>query len=197
MMRKVNSFLLRLFRYKIDTENIPPEAKKCVLVFAPHTSMWDFLIGSMALNVMKVPTLFIIKSEAFWWPLGVILKKLGGVPLNRKNAGKFHQYAANLINEREEVALLIAPEGTRKLNPKWKKGFYYISQEANVPILLGYLDYRSRRGGIGKEVIYPSGDIEKDMESIKKFYYGMHGRYKGLFDLEDKPYAHPEWLKTK
>ena len=69
-MKKINSFLLRLLRYKIDAVNIPSEAKKCVLLFAPHTSMLDFVIGKMALNVMGVKTLFLIKSEVFWWPLG-------------------------------------------------------------------------------------------------------------------------------
>lgn len=192
-MKKVNRFLLRLFRYKIDTQNIPPEAKKCVLLFAPHTSMLDFVVGKMALNTMGVRTLFLIKKEIFWWPLGPILRKLGGVPVDRKHASKFHIHAANLINGSEKVALLISPEGTRKLTHKWKKGFYYIAREANVPILLGYLDYRSRRGGIG-DVFYPTGDVDADMEEIQKYYYGMCGRHKGQFSLENKPYAHPDWL---
>lgn len=193
-MKKVYSFILKIFRYKIDIVNIPPEAKKCVLLFAPHTSMLDFIIGFMSLKIMGVRTLFLIKSDVFWWPLGVILKKLGGVPVPRKRGGtQFHHYAAQVISERDEVALLIAPEGTRKLNPRWKKGFYYIAQEAQVPVVLGYLDYRSRRGGIGG--IYQLTDnVNFDIEEIKKFYYGMWGRYRGYFDLENMPYAHADWL---
>lgn len=192
-MKRINAFILKLFRYKIDTVNIPPEADKCVLLFAPHTSMMDFVVGRMALSTMGVNTLFLIKSEMFWWPLGPILKKLGGVPVNRKHAVKFPLYAANLITQKDKVALLISPEGTRKRNPKWKKGFYYIAQEAGVPIALGYLDYRSRKGGIGG-VFYPTGDVESDLNEIRKFYYGMRGRHKGQFDLEELPYAHPDWL---
>ncbi|MDR1758821.1 MAG: 1-acyl-sn-glycerol-3-phosphate acyltransferase [Bacteroidales bacterium] len=194
-MKKVNAFLLRLLRYKIDTKNVPTEAKKCVLLFAPHTSMLDFVIGKMALTAMGVKTLFIIKKEAFFFPLGLLLKALGGVPLDRKHAGRFHLYAAELIKVREEVALLIAPEGTRNRNPRWKKGFYSIAQEAGVPIALGYLDYRSRKGGIGK-MFYPTSDYDKDLATIKMFYHGMRGRYKGHFDLEDLPYSHPEWLEN-
>lgn len=193
-MRKVYLFILKLFRYKIDTVNIPTEAKKCVLLFAPHTSMFDFVVGFFSLKAMGVKTLFLIKSEAFWWPLGPILKKLGGVPVPRKKgASQFHHYAAQVIKERDEVALLIAPEGTRKLNPKWKKGFYYIAQEAEVPVLLGYLDYRSRRGGIGG-VYQLTDDPDHDIREIKKYYYGMWGRHRGWFDLENMPYAHPDWL---
>ncbi|MDR3047772.1 MAG: 1-acyl-sn-glycerol-3-phosphate acyltransferase [Bacteroidales bacterium] len=187
------SFILKLFRYKIDTVNIPTEAKKCVLLFAPHASMLDFLVGYMALRTMHVKTVFLIKSEVFWCPLGVVLKKMGGIPVNRKNAARFHHFAADMIKEREEVALLISPEGTRKLNPKWKKGFYYIAKEADVPVLLGYLDYRSRRGGIGG-VYQLTDDVNADIEHIKQFYNGMQGRYPNCFDREHEPYAHTEWL---
>ena len=192
-MKKFNHFLLKLLRYKIDTVNIPPEAKKCVLLFAPHTSMIDFVIGIMSLSAMGVKTYFMIKSEAFWWPLGPILKKLGGVPVNRKNAVRVHLYASEVIKSSDEVALLIAPEGTRRLNPNWKKGCFHIANATGVPIALGYLDYKSRRGGIGG-VFYPTGNIEADMAEVQKFYYGMRGRHKGLFNLEDKPYSHPEWI---
>lgn len=191
-MKKICYLILRMLGYRIDLVNIPKQ-KKYVLVFAPHTSMLDFIIGWMALRSMGVPTLFLIKSEAFFFPLGALLKKLGGVPVNRKNASRFYLYAAEIIRERENVALLVAPEGMRKKNPKWKKGFYYIAKEAHVPVMLGYLDYRSRRGGIGAE--FPlTDDADHDIAEIKKYYYGMRGRYKGCFDLEEMPYAHEEWV---
>ena len=194
-MKKICHLILRIFRYHIDVVNIPKQ-KKYVLVFAPHTSMLDFVIGWMSLKAMGVPTLFLIKSEAFFFPLGNLLKKLGGVPVNRKNAARFYLYAAEIIAERENVALLVAPEGMRRRNPKWKKGFYYIAKEADVPVMLGYLDYRSRRGGIGPE--FPLTDnADHDIAEIKKYYYGMQGRYKGCFDLEDFPYAHPEWQEKR
>ncbi|MEG1555124.1 MAG: 1-acyl-sn-glycerol-3-phosphate acyltransferase [Bacteroidales bacterium] len=192
-MQKLNQFILKLFRYKIDTINIPPETKKCVLAFAPHTSISDFIVGRMALSAMGVKTVFVIKKEAFWFPLGNLLRALGGIPVDREHVKKFPVFAAHLIESHDEIAFLIAPEGTRSLVNNWKKGFYYIAQQANVPIVLGYLDYRSRRGGIGG-VFYLTGNVEKDMEEIKKFYYGMYGLNRGQFNLEDCPYAHPDWL---
>ena len=193
-MKKVNHFILKLLGYKIDTVNIPPEAKKCVLMFAPHTSMLDFVIGRMSLSAMGVKTYFMIKSEAFWWPLGPMLKALGGVPVNRKNAVRVHLFASETIKNSDEIALLIAPEGTRQLVKNWKKGCFHIAMATGVPIALGYLDYKSRKGGIGG-MFYPTGDIEADMADVQKFYYGMQGRHKGLFNLENEEYAHPEWLE--
>lgn len=183
MIRKINYWLLRIIGIKIDIVNIPPEAKKCVLLFAPHTSTSDFVVGRMALSAMGVKTVFVMKKEAFWWPLGPILRNLGGIPLNRTHATRFPTIAANMLQKSDEMALLISPEGTRKLNPTWKKGFYYISQQAGVPITLGYLDYKTRRGGIGG-VFYPTGDYENDLKEIEKFYRGMRGLHKGKFNLE-------------
>ena len=191
-MKKICYFILKILGYKIDIVNIP-NIKKYVLVLAPHTSMIDFAVGWLSLKAMGVPTLFLIKSEAFFWPFGIFLKKLGGVPVNRKQASRFYLYAAEIINKNENVALLIAPEGMRKKNPKWRKGFYYIAKNANVPVMLGYLDYRSRRGGIGPE-FQLTDNPEHDIAEIKKYYYGMRGRHKGWFDLEEMPYAHPDWL---
>jgi XTP/dITP diphosphohydrolase len=193
---RINRFLLTLFGYKIDWVNIPPEAKKCVLLFAPHTSMLDFVIGKMALVAMGVKTVFLIKKEAFFFPLGQLLKALGGMPVDRKHVRKFPLFVADLINNSDEIAFLVAPEGTRKRTPEWKKGFYFIAQQANVPIVLGYLDYVSRRGGVG-HAFWPTGNVREDVAEMQKYYYGLRGRYKGLFNLEEKPYAHPEWLTEK
>ena len=195
-MKYIALLILKILRVRIDTKNIPKEAEKCVLLFAPHTSAFDFVVGRLALTVMGVKTIFLIKKEMFWFPLGSLLKSLGGMPIDRKHVRNFTSHAANLIKEKNEIAFLIAPEGTRALNPKWKKGFYYIAQEANVPIVLGYLDYRSRRGGMGP-VFYPTNNYEADIVEIEKFYYGMQGKHKGQFNLENYPYAHQEWLAKK
>ena len=195
-MRKFNAFVLKLLGYKVDCVNIPPEIKKCVLLFAPHTSYYDFLIGTMAINVMGFKASLLIKKEAFFWPLGPILRKCGGIPIDRANVKKFLVFAAQYIKEQEEIAFLISPEGTRKLNPNWKRGFYFIAQEAGVPIVPGYLDFRTKRGGV-LPAFYPTGDYEKDLAELEKNYYGMYGFRRGKFNLEDKPYAFPEWLEKK
>jgi len=109
--------------YRIDTVNIAPEAKKCVLVFAPHTSLSDFIIGWMALKDMGVKTAFVMKKEAFFFPIKYIFKAMGGVPVDRQHGAHFPEFAAELIKNSDEIAFLISPEGTRKRVDKWKKGF--------------------------------------------------------------------------
>lgn len=180
---KLDYWFLRMIGIKIDTVNIPPEVKKCVLLFAPHTSLSDFVVGHMALTAMGVKTKFVMKKEAFWFPLSVFLKAKGAVPVNRQHASKFPVFAANLIKDSDEMALLISPEGTRSLVKTWKKGFYFIAQLAEVPIALGYLDYKTRTGGI-MGMYYPTGDYEHDLAEIQQRYVGMRGLHKGQFNLE-------------
>jgi len=183
-MKKICLWILKLFNYKIDVENIPKE-KKYVLLFAPHTSWTDFAIGKIALTAMGVKPTFLIKKELFFSPFGNYLRYLGGYPVDRKRAQKLTDILAEYMQEKEEVVLLITPEGTRNRVETWKRGFYYIAQNAGVPIALGYLDYRNRKGGIGP-VLEPTGNYEADLEEIQKFYRGMRGRRKGYFNLENK-----------
>lgn len=193
-MKRFCSFLLKLLGFKIDTVNIPPEAKKCVLLFAPHTSMYDFVLGRLALTAMGVRACFLIKKEVFWFPLGNLLRSLGGIPLDRKHVRNFSAFTNRLFEQNDEIALLISPEGTRTKVSNWKKGFYHIVQDAKVPLVLGYLDYRTRRGGISGT--FPiTGDYDKDIVEIKKHYYGMWGKHRGQFDLEDEPFVYPDWLE--
>ena len=183
-MKKIALLILKLLNYKIDIVNIPKE-KKYVLIFAPHTSWTDFVIGKIALTAMGVKTMFLIKKEFFFFPLGFYLKYLGGYPVDRKRAIKMTDIIAEHIKEREEIAFLVAPEGTRKRVEVWKRGFYYIALKAEVPVAMAYLDYRNRKGGIGP-VIYPTKDYDADLQKIQEFYTGMQGRKKGLFNLEGK-----------
>jgi len=186
-MKKFNLLILKFLNYKIDLVNIPEE-KKYVLVFAPHTSWLDFVIGKMALTAMGVKTTFLIKKEFFFFPLGGYLKYIGGYPVDRKHAQKLTDTLATYIKERDEIAFLITPEGTRKRVETWKRGFYYIALKAEVPIALAYLDYGNRKGGIGP-VFYPTGDYDADLQKIQKFYCGMRGKKRGCFNLEDEKHA--------
>jgi len=181
-MKKICLQILKLFHYKLDTENIPTE-KKYVLVFAPHTSWSDFAIGKLALTAMGIKPTTLIKKELFFFPLGTLLTYIGGYPVDRKNTKNLTDKIAEYIKEREEVVFLISPEGTRKRVETWKRGFYHIARKADVPIALAYLDYRDKKGGIGP-IFYPTGDYESDLKEIQKFYRGMKGRKKGRFWIE-------------
>ncbi len=157
----------------------PREIKKAVLIAAPHTSNWDFLFSRAGLFIMKAPVRFIIKQEWVKGPIGFLLKKLGAIPVDRNAKNKslsFVDQVIDLYNQHDELIIMIAPEGTRKLVKKWRSGFYYMAMNAKIPILLGYLDYKNKLAGVGG-VIYPSGDYESDLEKIKSFYKTVTAKY--------------------
>lgn len=180
-MRKISHLILKLLGWKVYGQ-IPENIKKCVLVEAPHTSNMDFIIGRLAFFYLGIKAKFLIKKELFIQPLGLILKKLGGIPVDRKKSNNIVDYIATLLKNSEELVVVITPEGTRKYNPNWKKGFYYIALKAKVPIVLAYIDYGKKEGGIGK-VIYPSGNFEKDFNEIVEFYINKTARYPKKFNL--------------
>jgi 1-acyl-sn-glycerol-3-phosphate acyltransferase len=182
-MRWFCGFLLKLMGWKLNRD-IPEGSDRCVLMFAPHTSAFDFVVGKLALVSLGLVSGFLIKKEAFWFPMGLLLKALGAVPVDRKNARNITDFSASLFDKHARLSLMIAPEGTRKRNDHWKRGFYVVAQKANVPIAFSYMDWKTKTGGIGKLII-PSGDYAKDLAEIQAFYKGMQGKNKGCFNLED------------
>ena len=174
-MRKFLKFLLKLRGWKID-EYVPNGIDKCVVVMGPHTSNWDFIIGRITFANYGVNAKFLIKKELFFFPLGIIFKKLGGIPVDRKTNNNITDFAVKLFEENESLYLVFTPEGTRKYNDRWKKGFYYIAQKAQVPIYIAYIDYSTKRGGF-ERIFEPTGDVEADILEIKK----VLSKYKGKF----------------
>jgi 1-acyl-sn-glycerol-3-phosphate acyltransferase len=152
------------------------------MVFAPHTSMWDFVIGKFIFTVMRINVRFMIRKESFHFPIGTILRLLGGVPVDRQHVKRLPIHIGEKIKHTDKIAILIAPEGTRKYTEVWKKGFYFIAQYAQVPICLSYLDWKSKTGGV-KKVLYPCNDYDKDLKIIQDFYRGMKGKHPDQFNL--------------
>jgi len=151
-----------------------PSEKKFVVISVPHTSMWDFVWGKFAFGSKKVNPAIFIKKESFFFPLGVILKKLNAKPVNRgPGAIGLVEQVLEHFNKNEKFSVCITPEGTREKVSRWKKGFYFIAQKANVPIYLGYVDYKKKTLGIG-ERFEPTGDYKKDMEFIKDHYLKLN-----------------------
>ncbi len=175
--------LLRLAGWKV-TAAIPEGVNKAVVIMAPHTSNWDFVIGRLAFASVGIRIYLMIKKEAFFFPLGPILRALGGIPVDRRHSQNTVITVTHHFEQAGRFFLVITPEGTRKRVERWKKGFYFIAQTARVPIALGYLDYKLKEGGIGP-IIHPSGDFEKDFARIREFYRGKHARHPGQFNLTD------------
>lgn len=173
-MKIISRFIFWLSGWKLVAE--PPKMKKMVMIAAPHTSNWDFMYARAAFYLMNIPLRYTIKKELFFFPLGIILRAFGGIPIDRSTKSGMVSKMIDIFNEHENICVLVTPEGTRKKAVAWKRGFYHVAEGANVPILLGFLDYAKKEAGIGPTVI-PSGDIEKDMEDIQAFYRTKTGKY--------------------
>jgi len=161
---------------------MPPGLKKAVVIEAPHTSNWDYLVGMLCISSKGVKVNVIIKKELFFWPLGALLKILGGIPLDRSSQSNKVEALAALFKDYNELYLSITPEGTRSLVTNWKKGFYYIALKAEVPILLTAIDYRKKAGFIGP-LIHPGGNYEEDLKKIEEFYKGISAKFPEKFNL--------------
>jgi 1-acyl-sn-glycerol-3-phosphate acyltransferase len=181
MRYHLSKFILKIFGWNI-IGGIPDHIKKAVVIVAPHTSWWDFVWGRLAYNVMGVKVKFLIKKEAFRFPIARLLRRLGGIPVDRRRSANMVESIVRLFHQEESFFITITPEGTRKYNPNWKKGFYYIAVKANVPIALGVLDYKKKEGGV-PQFFYPTGDLEKDFKVIEDFYRGRGAKYPENFNL--------------
>jgi len=180
-MAWIAGFILKLFGWKVEADDIAP-IKKAVLIMAPHTSNWDFVIGKLALMSRRVPIKTLIKKEAFRFPLGYVLKALGGIPVDRSNSPHTIKSITRQFEKSDHFILLITPEGTRKLTRYWKKGFYFIAQAVEVPIILGFLCYKKKIAGLGP-VIFPTDDYGYDLKKIESFYLDKTARHPERFNL--------------
>jgi 1-acyl-sn-glycerol-3-phosphate acyltransferase len=183
-LKLIAKFILKIWGWKIHGI-IPPGVKKCIIIAAPHTSNWDFFIGRFAYFAIGVKVKFLIKKEVFVFPIGPIVKAWGGIAVDRGKRNNIVQQVVSIFNNSESLYFLITPEGTRKYSARWKKGFYLIAEQANIPIALGYADFKKKEAGIGP-VIYPSGDYDKDLKIIQDFYRNITAKYPENFSLTPK-----------
>ena len=173
-MRRISQWLL--YKHLGWTKDITVEhPEKYIICLAPHTSNWDFFIGQLYAHAENMRINFLMKKEWFFWPLGPIFRKMGGIPVYRQKHSSMTESLADTARKAPEFRLCITPEGTRKLNPEWKKGFYYIALNAGIPILLYGVDFKERRI-VCTKAIRPTGDIESDMREIKLYFKNFTGK---------------------
>ncbi|WP_299978802.1 lysophospholipid acyltransferase family protein [Desulfobacula sp.] len=153
-----------------------PDIKKFVLIAAPHSSNWDFVFFLLIVFKFKIPTHWMGKHTMFKWPFKWLLKRLGGIPIDRSGKGNVVLSMIKAFEKSKQLIITIAPSGTREKVTKWKTGFYHIAYQAKIPIVLGFIDYKQKTIGIGP-VFIPSGNIDEDMTSIKAFYAQFSGKY--------------------
>lgn len=186
MLKKLSSLILRILGWKVQAQL--PELKKYVLIGAPHTSNWDFVFTMLGLTSIGLRFNWVMKHSLFFWPLGSFFRAIGGIPVDRTRGTAFLKRIIELFHEREELVLAISPEGTRGRTEYWKTGFYMLALKAQVPVVMGAIDYAEKEITVGR-ILHPSGDIVQDMELIAKFYRDKTGRHPEL--------QGPVTLKTK
>jgi 1-acyl-sn-glycerol-3-phosphate acyltransferase len=161
-------------------EGAPPDVPKFVIVAAPHTYWWDGVWMVAFAWWWELPLRWMVKSSLKGGVGGWLLNRLGAVPVERD--ARLGQVAAlaRAMRGQREIVLTIAPEGTRARSTHWKSGFYHLAREAEVPIVLSYLDYGTKKGGFG-QAFTPSGDVKADMDIVRAFYRDVRAKYPEQF----------------
>lgn len=167
-------YTLNLFGWSLVSEL--PSVQKYLLVGAHHTSNWDLPIALLMMAALGLRLRWIGKASLFKGPQGWVMRGLGGIPVERGARKNFVEQIVDLYNERKEMVITIAPEGTRRFVDHWKTGFYHIAEGANIPIAMCFLDYSRKTCGVGG-YFYPCGDIEKDIKILQDFFADKVGRF--------------------
>lgn len=169
MIQRLSKFIFHtLLGWKL-VGNFPKDLKKYIVIGAPHTSWKDFPIAILARTVTKIEINYIGKAALFKPPFGFIFRKLGGTPVDRSKSTNLVDSIVSIFNEKEQFRLALSPEGTRQYTDKWKTGFYYIAQGANVPIVMFAFDFKNKQI-IVADPYDLTDDMEKDFDHFLNFY---------------------------
>jgi 1-acyl-sn-glycerol-3-phosphate acyltransferase len=169
--------VLRLGRWRLIGEW--PDRAKLVVVVAPHSSNWDAIWGIAAKVAQGLGIVFIGKQEAFWGPLGWLLRLFGGVPVDRSAPGGIVDQVANQMREAERMWFVLAPEGTRRKVDKWKTGFWKIARRAQVPVFCVAFNYPDRTIHLGP-LVWMTEDMEADVRRVRGLFAGYHGKNRNV-----------------
>lgn len=172
--RALGRAVLRLFGWRVegDLADVP----RAIVIGAPHTSNWDFVGSVGAMLALGLDVGWMGKHTLFRWPFGRLMRRLGGIPVNRGAAAGVARDSVEAFRRRERLWLAIAPEGTRRSGGTWKSGFYRIARAADVPVLMVVLDARRRRIAVGP-LLRPGADPEADWQRLRDFYEPHLARY--------------------
>ncbi|MSN27275.1 MAG: glycerol acyltransferase [Geobacter sp.] len=173
VLRAASMLYLKMAGWRLSGD--VPTVRRFVMVAAPHTSNWDLPMTLALVFAFRLQVYFLAKHTLFRAPFGSFLRWLGGIPVDRNKANNFVEQAAELFSDRDDLILLVPPEGTRKRVRFWKSGFYHIACGAQVPIVLGFIDFKLKVAGFGGTYV-PTGNYDADLLEIQSFYAGITGR---------------------
>lgn len=166
------------WKYKINI----PHFDKCVICAAPHTANSDLFMGKLFYGITGKRASFLMKKEWFFFPLGLIFRLIGGIPVDRSHKTSLTQQMVKVFSRRKRFNLAITPEATRSANPDWKKGFYYIAMSAKVPIVLIGIDYRTKTINATK-YLWANGDVDGQLNEIKHYFIQFRGKHPERFAI--------------
>ena len=172
--RLVTRLLLALVGWRVV--GAIPDIPKMLLIGAPPTSNWDFILTLATMFALGVRFSWMAKDSVFRWPIAGLMRWLGGVPVNRRSSQGYVEQVTEQFQQRKTFLLAITPEGTRQAVAKWRSGFYHMAQSAGVPILLVAFDFGAKAVRLGPLFI-PSGDYTADLHLIQSYYAGIRGKF--------------------
>lgn len=182
-MNQIASIFLFILGWK--TKGSFPNLSKSIVIFAPHTSYWDGFYGKLFLMQMDINYKFLSKKEFFKFPLNILFKIYGSIPVS--NNKEFLNEIMSLFDNSKELHIVLSPEGQLARTDHWKKGFYYMANKADVPIVVGYIDFKKKEMGI-KGVINDVSNMNNTINEISLMYKNVNAKYPENFCL-DKRYS--------
>lgn len=181
IMRPISRLYFWLSGWKLEG-SLDPSIKKCIMVGAPHTSNFDFGYSRAALYMMRRRMKYLVKQELMKMPWGLLFMATGAIGVQRDKSDNLVRQMVELFERSEELVILLAPEGSRKLKGKWKTGFYHAALEAKVPIVLSSLDYKKKIAHVGP-AFHPTGDYRQDKQQVIEYYKNITPRFPEKFAL--------------
>ena len=169
--------VLKLFGWDVEG-GIPDALRKYVVIAAPHTSWWDFPLGIFARAATGRRIYFLGKDGLFKPPFGWVMRWLGGYPVDRSRHTNLVHEVISLFDTKDDFAIALAPEGTRKKVEEFKTGFYFIAVGAGVPVICVKMDY-GQRNVVFSEPFYPTGNAEQDIRELWNHFHGVQGKRPG------------------
>lgn len=182
-MKTLSGILLKINGWKVSSNF--PDVNKSIIIFAPHTSYWDGFYGKLFLMQFRINYKFLSKKEFFKFPLKYFFRLYGSIPVSKNN--EYIDEIVSLLDKSKKLHIVLSPEGQLAKTNHWKKGFYYMATRANVPIIVGYIDYKKKEMGI-KGVIKDTIDMKETMVEINNIYKDVNAKHPENF-LLDKRYS--------
>jgi 1-acyl-sn-glycerol-3-phosphate acyltransferase len=171
-LRALSNSIMRLAGWHVD--GILPDLPKYIIIGAPHTSNWDFVLFLGIIFRLKINVSYMGKVELFRSLLGWFFYYCGGIPVDRSKSTGLVEQTVEACEKADQFILVIAPEGTRHGVKEWKRGFYHIAKGAGIPIVMAKVDGKHKTVHVGR-VFQPSEDMEADMKAIQEAFKGLIG----------------------